>query len=145
VKPPPPANQEYWVQIRSIPEGADVSVENDAELTCRTPCELPLRAGRHVLNLKMAGHRMSPRIIRVPDVTDVTIRLDQATGTLAITSNPPGASVFINGQPRAEKTPSMVKLPAGKYEIRLTLAGRPDFNETVEVRNQVISRVGVNW
>ena len=145
VEAAPPPEKEYWVRIRSAPPGAEVSVENDPELTCRTPCELPLKPGRHVLNLSMAGHRMAPRIVQVPDVTDVTIQLDRAAGTLAITSTPPGASIFINGQPRAERTPAMVKLPAGKYQIRLTLAGRPDFNDTVEVRNQVISRVGVNW
>jgi hypothetical protein len=39
----------------------------------------------------------------------------------------------------------MIKLPVGQYRIRLVLPGRPDFEDTVEVRDQVIMRVGVDW
>jgi len=143
--PKPSPNQEYWVQIRSVPRGAEVSVDNDAELTCTTPCELPLRAGRHVLEFTMAGHSLAPRIIQVPGVTDVTATLDRQAGTLAITSTPAGAAIYINGEKRDELTPAMIKLPAGEYRVRLTLPGRRDHEDTVVLKNQAIMRVGIDW
>ena len=143
--PKPSPNQEYWVQIRSTPPGARVTVDDDSELKCKTPCELPLRTGRHVVKVSLAGHRMSPRIIQVPEITDLTVQLDRNVGTLAISSDPPGAAIYVNGELRAEKTPAMIKLPAGDYKIRLSLPGRQDFEDTVTVRDQVISRIGVDW
>jgi hypothetical protein len=142
--PPKPA-QTHWVQVRSRPPGAMVTADDDPELTCKTPCEVPLREGRHVLNFTLAGHRLAPRIIRVPDLTDITVRLTQEAGTLAIRTTPPGASIFINGESRTEKTPAMVKLPVGRYRIRLTLEGYPDYEDAVDVRDQVITAFGIDW
>ncbi len=148
-EPKPPAKspepKEYWVQIHSDPRGAEVIADNDSDLACKTPCELPLAKGRHVLRLSMAGHRLSPRIIRVPDTTDVTVNLISLTGTLAVKSTPPGATILLNGKQRSEKTPALIKLPAGTYKIRLVLPGRPPFEDTVEVRDQVITSIGVDW
>jgi hypothetical protein len=79
--PPSPRVTEHWVQIRSSPPGATVNADKDPELTCRTPCELPLKTGRHVLSVEMAGHRLTPRIIRVPDTTDLTIRLERRSSS----------------------------------------------------------------
>ncbi len=142
---PAKAAQTHWVQVRSRPPGATVTADDDPELTCKTPCEIPLREGRHVLNFTLAGHRLAPRIIRVPDLTDVTVSLTREAGTLAIRTTPPGATIFINGEQRQEKTPAMIKLPAGRYRIRLSLPGHPDFEDSVEVRDQVITTFGIDW
>jgi hypothetical protein len=145
-KPPPPAApKEHWVHIRSNPVGATVSADNDPELRCETPCELPLANGRHVLELSLAGHRLAPRIINVPNVVDVSVNLDTMAGTLAITSEPSGATIILNGETREEKTPAMIKLPVGKYSIRLLMEGRPPFEDTVQVEDQVMTNIGVDW
>ena len=122
-----------------------MTADSDSELVCQTPCELPLSKGRHVLSLSLAGHRLAPRIINVPDVSDITVNLDQMAGTLAVTSQPPGATISLNGQARPEKTPAMLKLPVGQYRIRLTLEGKPPFEDSVEVKDQVITNIGVDW
>ena len=106
---------------------------------------MPLAAGRHVLRLSMSGHRLAPRIIQVPEVTDVTVNLNRMAGTLAIRSNPPGATIILNGEQRPEKTPALIKLPAGSYHIRLTLPGHRPFNDTIKVKDQVITTIGINW
>jgi hypothetical protein len=140
---PPP--KEHWVQIRTNPPAAEVSADDDPELNCRTPCELPLSRGRHVLIVSMAGHRLAPRIINVPEDLDVTVNLDRRAGTLAVSSNPPGATITLNGELRPEKTPSMIRLPEGTYKIVLALEGRQQFADTVEVKDQVITSIGVDW
>ncbi len=143
--PPPAAPKERWVQIRSNPAGATVSADNDPQLRCETPCELPLANGRHVLELSLAGHRLAPRIINVPNILDVTVNLDRMAGTLAITSEPAGATIILNGETRDEKTPAMLRLPVGRYSIRLEMEGRPAFEDTVQVEDQVMTNIGVDW
>jgi len=145
-KPPPPAlPTEYRVQIRSNPAGARVTADNNPELVCETPCELTFTRGRHTLDLSLAGHRLAPRIINVPDILDVTVNLDRMAGTLAITSEPAGATIILNGETQNEKTPALLRLPVGRYSIRLVLEGRPAFEDTVEVQDQVITNIGVDW
>ena len=144
-KPPPSQPRDHWVQIRSDPPGARVSADEDPQLNCETPCELPLSRGRHVITLSMAGHRLTPRIIQVPDVLDLTVNLNREAGTLAVTSRPPGATITLNGEQQANKTPAMIKLPVGVYKIVLTLEGHPTFQDSVEVKDQVITNIGVDW
>ncbi len=141
--PPPPS--EHTVQIRSTPPGAQVVADRDPALACTTPCQLTLREGRHVLVFTMAGYRLAPRIITVPEILDVTMNLDRLAGTLAVSSAPAGAAIYLNGELRPEKTPAMIKLPAGTYKIRLLLEGRKPFEDTVEVKDQVITNISVDW
>ena len=145
-KPAPPKTpQVYWVQIRSNPPGGRVNADDDPQLVCRTPCELPLATGRHVLTVTIAGHRVAKRIIRVPEITDITVNLDRRAGTLAVVTQPPGAAIIINGERRPEKTPAMIKLPEGKYRVRLELPGYEPVEDEVEVRDQAIRTFRVEW
>lgn len=143
--PPKPVPEEHTIQIRSSPPGATVVADRDSALTCRTPCQLTVTGGRHVLVFTMAGYRLAPRIIRVPEILDVTMNLDRLAGTLAVSSTPPGAAIYLNGELRPEKTPSMIKLSAGTYKIRLVIEGRRPFEDTVEVKDQVITNISVDW
>jgi serine/threonine-protein kinase len=135
---------EHLVSVRTNPPGATVVADRDSSLSCTTPCELPLKQGRHVLASTLAGYRLSPRIIEVPEIVDLTIDMVEMSGTLAVTSKPPGATITLNGEMRAEKTPSMIKLPVGTYKIVLTLDDH-SFEDQVVVQDQVITNFGVNW
>ncbi len=139
------APQVYWVQIRSTPPGGHVSADGDSELVCKTPCELPLEEGRHVITVTMAGRQIGKRIIRVPEITDVTVALNRRAGTLAVVTKPPGAAIYIDGERRPEKTPAMIKLPEGKYRIRLELPGYQPVEDEVEIRDQAIRTFRVEW
>jgi hypothetical protein len=81
----------------------------------------------------------------VPDELEVTFELERLTGTLAVVSNPPGASILINGSLRPEKTPARIALPAGTYKITVQLDGRPPLEDTVQIRDQVITTFKVDW
>ncbi len=144
-KPAPASPQVYWVQIRSAPPGGRVNADDDPELVCKTPCELPLEQGRHVITVTMAGHQVAKRIIRVPEITDLTVNLTRRAGTLAVVTKPPGATIIINGEQRPEKTPAMIKLPEGKYLVRLELPGREPVEEEVEIKDQAIRAFRVEW
>jgi hypothetical protein len=45
--------------------------------------------------------------------------------TLSITSNPPGASVFLNGEEQSKRTPATFNVAPGSYHVRVTREGVP--------------------
>ena len=90
---------------------------------------LTLTAGRHVLKTQMNGYRNYPRIVTVPQDTDVFMKLAKAAGSLSITSNPPGASIVLDGQMQRQTTPAVFQLPPGMHHVRVTRNGVPlDFD-----------------
>jgi len=143
--PEPPASSpaEYSVALRSEPAGATVITDRGA--SCRTPCSLLLREGRHVLSASAPGYRISSKVIQVPDDLEVSIPLERMTGTLAVVSNPPGATIFVNGQRRSEVTPAKIELPVGVYKITVVLEGRAPSEETVQIRDKALATLRVEW
>jgi serine/threonine-protein kinase len=119
----PPKQGEQTVQMVTEPPGANVVVDGNASLTCKTPCMLSLPPGRHTLSTELDGYRPYPRVLNVPQDNDVFLRLDKMGGTLSLTSNPPGASIEINGEAKSQKTPSSFKLSPGNYHVKVTRNG----------------------
>jgi serine/threonine-protein kinase len=140
-EPPPGPAQ---VEITSQPSGARISIDNGVK-TCVTPCPISLDAGRRFLAASLDGHRRSVKVIEVPDVTSVHFTLDRMMGTLMVRSNPPGASILLDGNLLPQKTPATLSVPAGRRKLELRLEGRPPYEEEIEVKDQVISNIGVNW
>jgi serine/threonine-protein kinase len=134
---------EYSVALRSNPPGA--TVVSDLGSSCRTPCSLLLREGRRTLTATAGGYRVLSRSIEVPDELEVNFELERLAGMLAVVSNPPGASILINGNLRPEKTPAKITLPAGAYKITVQLEGRPPMEDTVQIRDQGITTFKVDW
>jgi PEGA domain len=64
----------------------------------------------------------------------------QASRSVSITSDPNGASLFVDsiGQGQA---PVIVKLPPGKHSFQLVMAGYKDWTSEVEVRSGSITNV----
>lgn len=82
-----------------------------------------------VLGLVVVG---SVAVLRFWPVTPrPTVRLAEVT----VTSNPPGASVLFNGNVKLEQvTPvRLPSMPAGKYSVRLSLAGYEDLDTRVTI------------
>jgi len=58
--------------------------------------------------------------------------ISEGFGTLAITSEPDAAELYIDGK-FLGNTPAMLKLPTGSHAIVLKCAGRNDYARTVEI------------
>ncbi len=56
-----------------------------------------------------------------------------STGTLAVESRPPGASVMLNGKPTGTTPLNLAALEPGEYRVALTLPGYQPFATTVRV------------
>ena len=111
------------VQFITEPPGAQVVVDGNAAQVCKTPCIMPLSPGRHALSMQLAGYRPYPKVISVPQDSDVFLQLAKAAGTLSVTSNPPGAAIEVDGQAQAKRTPALFDLPPGTYHIKVSRNG----------------------
>ena len=125
--PPPVSNpkpgQGQTVQLLTDPPGAQVVVDGDSALTCKTPCMLSVPTGRHSLSVQLAGYRSYPRVFNVPQDGDIFLQLSKAVGTLSVTSSPPGASIDINGEAQPKHTPALFNLPPGTYHVKVARSG----------------------
>jgi serine/threonine protein kinase len=125
---PPPAiapkpGVEQSVQFLTDPPGAQVTVDGNSSLACKTPCMLPLSGGRHALTVQIAGYRPYPRVFSVPQDGDLFLRLNKISGTLSITSEPPGATIEVDGMVQSKRTPSVFNLAPGMYHIKVARGG----------------------
>ncbi|MBK5293301.1 MAG: serine/threonine protein kinase [Acidobacteriia bacterium] len=132
------------VQIVSTPPGASVNVDDGAD-KCASPCELEMPPGRHVLHFELAGYRRAVSIITVPKELQISAKLEQLAGTLTVKTTPPGAVIILNGQQQLQLTPAVLQLPIGHYKLQLKSQGHSDYAEEIQVKDQVISNIEVNW
>lgn len=113
------------IQVLTDPPGATVTMDGNAGLSCKTPCMLSAPVGRHALSTELAGYRPYPRILIVTEDSDVYLQLTKASGTLSLTSVPPGAAIQINGETKSQKTPAVFVLQPGEYKVRVVREGTP--------------------
>jgi serine/threonine protein kinase len=121
----PIASGDRSVQFLTDPPGAQVTIDNTFDHSCRTPCTLKLATGRHVLDVSREGYRPYPRIFNVPQDSDIFLQLTRMQATLSITSNPAGATVFLNGEEQSQRTPATFNVAPGSYRVRVTREGVP--------------------
>jgi len=121
IAPKPGAEQS--VQFLTDPPGAEVTVDGNSSLACKTPCMLPVAGGRHALTVQMAGYRPYPRVFSVPQDGDLFLKLSKVSGTLSITSEPSGATIEVDGTLQAKRTPSVFNLAPGMYHVKVARGG----------------------
>ncbi len=128
------------VLVRTSPPGAVVMFDRNPALSCKTPCSIALAPGRHTASASLAGHRPAMRIFEVPGETDLFLYLAPMSGQVQIVSEPPGATILLNGNPRRETTPATIELPAGKHTVTVVKDGRRAEQE-IEVKDGAFVRI----
>ncbi len=138
--PATPAPGGSTVQFVTDPAGAVITL--DSGESCRTPCMLSVPPGRRVLNAKLDGYNSYPKIFNVPQDSDVFLKLTKPTGSLSISSNPPGASILLDGQAETQTTPAVFQVSPGPHHVRVTRNGVPlDFDVNVPEGGLISKRV----
>ena len=123
-RPPSPVSTpliEQPIQVVTSPPSAQVVPDNSPAQACRSPCSLRMLPGRHTLAVTLAGHRREMRIFEVTaQPLELFVNLTPAVGRVRLESDPPGASITVDGQVHPEKTPATLVLPAGKHRLVVT-------------------------
>jgi hypothetical protein len=114
---------EQSIQFLTEPPGAQVVIDGNSSATCRTPCMLPLSAGRHSLTVQLAGYRPYPRVFNVPQESDIFLQLAKVSATLSVTSSPAGATIELNGALQSNRTPALFNLAPGSYHFKVARSG----------------------
>ncbi len=141
----PPASRKPVVdqiatRITTTPPGARIVLDGDAAQACVAPCSVILTEGRHTLLARLDGYRDAYRIFEIPQEADYKIDLDRRTGTLSVSSDPPGATIILNGQPRSQRTPAVFNLPVGSYRLQVVSGNVKTDEETVVIRDGGMSQ-----
>jgi hypothetical protein len=111
---------------------------------CQTPCSFNnLPPARYSLEIKKDGYQPVQTALQVTaeSVSDQKITLESLAKGLLVTSEPPGAEVFINGAKQSGPTPVTLPLAAGRYNLVLRLQGFEAYSEQVQVKDNAQTQV----
>ena len=124
------------VGIVTSPGGALASLDGHSAVSCRTPCTMTVPPGRHFLEITLVNYQTEHREINVSNGPQdlAPVVLHREGGTVMLSSNPPGASITVNGRAQDKTTPLQLNLPPGSYTIAVSKDGKSD-SRTVQVRN----------
>jgi serine/threonine-protein kinase len=111
---------------------------------CATPCSFNnLTPDRYSLEVKKDGYQSVQTALQVREgsVADQKLSLESLAKGLYITSDPPGADVFINGAKQSGQTPVTLPLAPGQYNLVLRLQGYDPYVGSVQVKENVQTRL----
>ncbi len=107
---------------------------------CQTPCSFNnLVPDRYSLEVKKDGYGPVQTALQVKQgkVADQKLSMESIAKGLLITSDPPGADVFINGAKQSGQTPVTLPLAAGQYNLVLRLPGYDPYVGSVQVKDNI--------
>ncbi len=81
--------------------------------------------------------------IKAGQVNDQRLNLESLAKGLRITTQPPGADVFINGAKQPGQTPVTLPLAAGSYNLVLRMQGYEGHSEEVQVKDNAQTQLNV--
>ncbi|NQT91181.1 MAG: PEGA domain-containing protein, partial [Lentisphaerae bacterium] len=116
--------------VHSTPKGAEVEI--DGAVRGNTPLlvtDLPV--GKYRMRLSHPGYRSMEVEFSAPDRTPIRIEetLTSDMARLVLDSEPPGASVLLNGASTGQTTPCTIdRIPSGTAVVRMTVQGYKPFD-----------------
>jgi serine/threonine-protein kinase len=139
--PAPPAEarplvQTGGIEIATDPVGAQVWVDRtDAG---ESPLALAgVRPGRHAIRVALPGFSSAELVLDVPAggfAVPLRFTLRPVSAILQVRSDPAGADVLIDGQPRGTTPIPTLSLPPGKHRVEMTRNGFVPWEQTVQAR-----------
>src|SRR5579863_94816 len=115
--------------VDSTPQGAQVQVDGASDPSWVTPFTLTnLQPGQHSITISKAGYNTDSRTLNVTsgNRTTASVHLTQLMATLVVKSDPPGASIYVDGHDMATKTPAQVSVDKGQHVVLVRMSGYLD-------------------
>ncbi len=136
----PPATPSGTLRIVTIPAGAAVSIDGLARGS--TPLRVRhLELGERTVTVMLPGYATEERPIRLtinrPSRTlEIALRVVPAapvSGELSVTTDPPGATIFVDGESSGTAPRSVPALSPGRHTVRVELVGHEPVTRDVTV------------
>ncbi|HEX3354592.1 MAG TPA: serine/threonine-protein kinase [Terriglobales bacterium] len=99
--------------INSTPEGAEVHIDGHSDPSWVTPFNLPgLSPGQHSVTVARAGYAAESRTIDVASGSKsfLVVQLAAITAQVAVSSEPAGAQIFVDGKDSGRVTPAQLSV-----------------------------------
>ncbi|MGO8794466.1 MAG: PEGA domain-containing protein [Candidatus Sulfotelmatobacter sp.] len=115
--------------IDSSPQGAQVQIDGKTDPSWVTPFTLAgLAAGTHSVTVTKAGFVSDMKSVEVVSGSKsfVVAHLNPLAATLAVSSTPAGANVYIDGKDTGKLTPAQVSVDKGQHVILVRKSGYID-------------------
>lgn len=133
-RPASPSTIPGQLIVDSTPQGAQIQVDGRGDPSWVTPYTVtPLAPGQHTVVITKSGFGQEARTADVSSSnrSSLLVHLTLLPSTIAIGSDPPGASIYLDGRDTLRVTPSQVTLDKGIHTI---LVRKPGFlDEAVSV------------
>jgi serine/threonine-protein kinase len=113
---------------------------------CETPCSFNnLAPAQYSLEVQKDGYQSVQTALKVKpgDVQDQKIKLESLAKGIFISSQPPGADVFINGAKQSGQTPVTLPLAPGQYNLVLRLPGHEAYAGGIQVKDNIQTQLNV--
>jgi serine/threonine-protein kinase len=141
------------IKVSSTPAGADIFVDG-AAANKKTPSEFSLAKGDHTFMVRMQGYEEAGDLIHISPGDSLTFAptlsaarkvegnpfkkvgkffAGDEKGTLAVTSVPAGALVFINGKRLPGQTPMTASVPVGHLSMAIRKTGFAPVQKAVTI------------
>jgi len=123
--------------VTSTPEGAAILIDgaDTGEVTNTTLDEIAV--GLHTVTLQKDGYVDLTAEIEITYNETASLHLDlaRAIGSIAVTSTPTGAAIFLDGVDTGDVTNATLTAPAGEHTVTVTKPGYADASATVTVEH----------
>ena len=115
--------------IDSTPRGAQVQLDGSGDASWVTPLALTnLQLGQHSVTVSKAGYATDSRTINVASGSRATtlVHLAKLMATLVVKSDPPGATIYLDGRDMGTKTPGQISVDKGQHVVLVRMSGYLD-------------------
>ena len=112
--------------VDSTPQGAQVQIDGRTDPSWVTPFSLSgLTPGQHSITVSKAGYNTDTRAVEVVSGSKsfIVTHLAQLMATLAVSSTPAGANVYVDGKDTGKLTPAQVSLDKGQHVVLVRKSG----------------------
>jgi serine/threonine protein kinase len=112
--------------VDSTPQGAQVQIDGKTDPSWVTPFSLSgLTPGQHSITVSKAGYNTDTRAVDVVSGSKsfIVTHLAQLMATLAVSSTPAGANVYVDSKDTGKLTPAQVSLDKGQHVVLVRKSG----------------------
>lgn len=123
-----------WAEITASSEPAGAELRSDGEVLGTTPATVELLSGERVLSFSRPGfatHREELAVVAGSPQVLPTVRLEPAAGVLRVLTDPPGASITVDGEFRGGAPATVEVSPDRAHRVVVSRAGYESQERTV--------------